>query len=218
MKLDLMMISKKYGFVIMGIFFSSWLFSQQSIQRGKWIGSLYRNDGKIIRFHFSIEDEKNKTVLFINNAGEHIRIDPLRTSGDSLFFEMPVFESYFSVKMISTRHWKGQWLKKGSADPQIMPFEALLASDMSDTPVSQPRYDISGRWALTFTKPDGKTRPAIGEWKASENELVGTVITPTGDYRYLTGIVSADSMELSTFDGSHAFLLKAKIAGDHELK
>lgn len=209
---------KKYVFVILGVFFSSHLFSQQNIIKGNWIGSLYRKDGNIIRFHFSIAEEKNRTVMFINNAGEHIRIDKLRTAGDSLFFEMPFFESYFSVKMISPGNWKGQWLKKGSADPQIMPFDAMVESGMANPPVSLPRFDISGRWSLTFTKPDGKTRPAIGEWKATDNRLVGTVITPTGDYRYLTGIVSADSMELSTFDGSHAFLLKAKLAGGRELK
>lgn len=202
----------------MGIFFSTLLFSQENVSQGNWIGSLYRQDGKIIRFHFSIVKEKNKTVLFINNAGEHIRIDNMRSVGDSLYFEMPFFESYFSVKMLTAQHWRGQWLKKGSAEPQIMPFEAFVEADVSVPSTTLPQYDISGRWALTFTKPDGKTRPAIGEWQAKDNRLVGTVMTPSGDYRYLTGIVSADSMELATFDGSHAFLLKAKLSGSHELK
>ncbi|MDE3251591.1 MAG: TlpA family protein disulfide reductase [Bacteroidota bacterium] len=213
-----MSMVKKYVCLMMGLCCASLLYSQPGIQQGNWIGSLYRNDGKTIRFHFSVDEEKNKKVLFINNAGEHIRIDQLRTKGDSLFFEMPVFESYFSVKMISPQHWKGQWLKRGSADPQIMPFEARVESAISKPTVGLPKFDISGRWSIVFTKPDGKTRPAIGEWKATDNRLVGTVITPTGDYRYLTGIVSADSMELSTFDGSHAFLLKAKLSGDHQLK
>ena len=37
----------------------------------------------------------------------------------------------------------------------------------------------------------------------------GTFLTETGDYRFLAGVVSDDSLYLSCFDGSHAFLFKA---------
>ncbi len=212
-----MPLLKKCLLLVSGIFFTVLLFAQESMYRGNWIGSLYRKDGKVIRFHFSIAEEKHTTVLYINNAGEHLRVNNIRSVGDSVYFEMPVFESYFSVRMIDAEHWEGQWLKKGSGDPQVMPFEAVAETRSSVSVLSLPGTDISGRWEMTFTKPDGKTRPAIGEWHAEGNRLTGTVITPTGDYRYLTGTVSGDSMELSTFDGSHAFLLKARVTNSREL-
>ena len=46
------------------------------------------------------------------------------------------------------------------------------------------------------------------------SRAVGTFLTTTGDYRFLEGNVSGDSLFLSCFDGSHAFLFKAKINGD----
>ena len=52
---------------------------------------------------------------------------------------------------------------------------------------------------------------AIGLFNQNENRITGTFATETGDYRYLDGVVSGDSVFLSTFDGSHAFLFEAEI-------
>ncbi|MEO7530259.1 MAG: TlpA disulfide reductase family protein, partial [Sediminibacterium sp.] len=77
--------------------------------------------------------------------------------------------------------------------------------------------DITGRWAISFTKGDAVSRPAIGEWQQKGNTVRGTILTPTGDYRYLSGVVSGDSLQLSTFDGVHAFLFTAKIDSDQKI-
>jgi hypothetical protein len=76
---------------------------------------------------------------------------------------------------------------------------------------AKAKTDITGKWAVTFTKGDSLSRPAVGDWQQKGNTLRGTILTPTGDYRYLSGVVDGDSMQLSTFDGVHAFLLTAKL-------
>lgn len=48
--------------------------------------------------------------------------------------------------------------------------------------------------------------------------MEGSFLTPTGDYRYLSGNVKGDSLYLSTFDGSNAYLIKAAILKDGVLK
>ena len=44
--------------------------------------------------------------------------------------------------------------------------------------------------------------------------LSATFITPTGDYRYLSGSIKEGAMELSTFDGAHLFHFSARVVGD----
>jgi hypothetical protein len=39
-------------------------------------------------------------------------------------------------------------------------------------------------------------------------------MTETGDFRFMEGNVTVDSLFLSAFDGSHAFLMKSRIVGD----
>jgi thiol-disulfide isomerase/thioredoxin len=197
------------------IFFSS--FAHQPIQNGPWRGNLVRTDGKVIAFHFDVRTEKNKTVLYIINANERIRIEKLREIGDSLIIEMPVFESSFRIKKNSKTEWTGKWIKNGSLKQQVMPFYAQAQSTLAPEEIPPAKTDITGRWALTFTQGDELSRPAIGEWQQKGYTLRGTILTPTGDYRYLTGVVIGDSLRLTTFDGAHAYLFTAKIENGHTI-
>ncbi|MES2330286.1 MAG: TlpA disulfide reductase family protein [Bacteroidota bacterium] len=191
--------------------------AQTPLQQGAWFGNLVREDGKLIRFHFDIKTENNKTVLYLVNAADRLRVDQIRYTKDSVFIEMPVFESGFKAKRVSAQYWKGVWIKAGSKGPQVMPFIAEPQLSVATKPVKPAVTDITGRWAVTFTKADELSRPAIGEWQQKGNTLRGTMLTPTGDYRYLSGIVSGDSLQLSTFDGVHAFLFTAKIDSDKKI-
>ena len=60
-------------------------------------------------------------------------------------------------------------------------------------------------------------RSAVGEFSQSHDIVSGTILTTTGDHRYLAGQVQGDELYLSTFDGAHVFLYKAKIAADGSL-
>lgn len=191
--------------------------AQSTMKQGAWRGQLVRGDGNKIPFHFDIKTENRKTVLYVINAGEKIRVDKIRITKDSVFIEMPVFESAFKIKKLSTEKWEGIWTKGGSVKTQVMPFvaEAQQSSKLSTT---QPAIvDITGRWAVTFIKNKELYKPAIGEWQQKGAALVGTILTPTGDYRYLTGVINGDSLQLSTFDGAHAFLFTAKVNNDRQI-
>ena len=58
----------------------------------------------------------------------------------------------------------------------------------------------------------------MGIFEQKGSDVTGTFLTPTGDYRYLAGNVKGDSLFLSCFDGSHAFLFKAARQPDGTLQ
>lgn len=183
----------------------------QSLTQGAWFGNLIREDGQIIRFHLDVRTENKKPVFYIINANERLRIDKIRYTKDSVFFEMPVFESSFRVRRISPQRWEGVWMKGAAKQPQVMPFIAETQATVQSAALQPAIADITGRWAVTFTEGNEISRPAVGEWQQKGNTLRGTFLTPTGDYRYLSGAVDGDNMKLSAFDGVHAFLFTAKI-------
>jgi thiol-disulfide isomerase/thioredoxin len=199
------------------IMLSAGAIAQTGLQQGAWFGNLIREDGKVIRFHFDIRTENNKTVLYLINAADRFRVDQIRYTSDSVFIEMPVFESGFKVKRISAQYWKGTWTRATSKGTQVMPFIAETQLSVPAKTIRPAKTDITGKWAVSFTKGDSISRPAIGDWQQKGNTLRGTILTPTGDYRYLSGVVNGDSMLLSTFDGVHAFLLTAKIDSDRKI-
>lgn len=186
-------------------------FTQNSLlpETGEWEGSLHREDGKQIIFHFTVARTGTTPFITIVNGAERIGLYNVHVKQDSIFFELPVFESYFRVYMKTNKQWEGSWIKGTSGAPQVMHFTAHVAGKQA-TDIA-PITDISGKWAISFTRPDLTKRPAIGEWRLSGNRLSGTIITPTGDYRYLNGKVTGDQLELGTFDGSHAYLITAHI-------
>ena len=46
------------------------------------------------------------------------------------------------------------------------------------------------------------------------DSVLGTFLTPTGDYRYLSGTIKNDVLNLNTFCGAHLFSFNASIKGD----
>lgn len=102
-----------------------------------------------------------------------------------------------------------------------IPFTAKQAEGYRFTPLrKKPVADLTGQWACTFGLADDdgdEPYPAVGEFKQSGNQLTGTFLTETGDYRFLEGTVQGDKLYLSCFDGAHAFLFQGKINADSSL-
>jgi thiol-disulfide isomerase/thioredoxin len=59
--------------------------------------------------------------------------------------------------------------------------------------------------------------PALLVVEQDGNHATGTILTETGDYRFLEGSTESDRLFLSTFDGSHAYLFEAKLLEDGTL-
>jgi thiol-disulfide isomerase/thioredoxin len=79
---------------------------------------------------------------------------------------------------------------------------------------NQKAASFDGTWSVTFKGDDGETYPAVGIFKQKGNDVSGTFLTSTGDYRYLDGQVDGNTLKLSTFDGSHGFLFTANRPSD----
>lgn len=188
--------------------------SGESLKTGEWQGKLLREDGNHIVFNFEIQQQNDTIRWIIKNGEERIEVTDIRTQGDSVWVQMPVFESSFKLVKESAGKLKGIWTKAGSTGFIDMPFEASADNAERFSVQNKPAANITGTWSVRFFRADGSPRPAIATFVQNNAELTGTFITPTGDYRYLKGVVDGDSLKLSTFDGSHAYLFKAFINKD----
>jgi thiol-disulfide isomerase/thioredoxin len=84
-------------------------------------------------------------------------------------------------------------------------------------PVYQaPQFNISGRWSVHFRGTNDSTE-SVGEFTQSGSHITGTFLTITGDYRYLDGVISGDTLKLSTFDGGHAYYFTSKILDSNRM-
>lgn len=208
------MIIHKKIFLIFAILFT--LTARADEQPG-CIGFLERPDGISIPFQFRLMFENDKPIIFITNSSENLRVDDIRFTNDSVFINMPVFESSIKAAILKDGMWKGIWIKGGSVNEQIMSFTAWINETIPVEPFVKATFNIKGRWAVSFANDKSAAFPSVAEFSQTGNKITGTFLTPTGDYRYLSGFVSGNQFRLSTFDGAHAFLFTATILNDNTL-
>ena len=206
----------KYFFLFLFAFLSATL-EAQTLKSGLWKGWLHRTDGNNIMFNFEVSYRNRQPVIHIHNAEERLEVKQVSIKGDSVLIEMPFFESGFALKMEADGSLKGNWIKGTTGKNMVMPFTAKRGNETRFLPGEKARFVVSGKWELDIIRPNGTTRPAIAELVQKGNRLTGTILTPTGDYRYLDGIVRDDSLFLSTFNGSHAFYISAAIENENTL-
>lgn len=185
-----------------------------TLKPGIWKGVIQRPDGQQIVFNFEVKPVNGKTVLYVLNATERLLVDDIRQEGDSVWITMPFFDAHFAVAIKTNGSLEGKFIKISGDRRSEIPFYALPNNKERYRATAKPAYNVTGRWAVTFG--EGKnTTLAVGEFRQAANgKVTGTFLTPTGDYRFLEGVIAKDTLKLSAFDGSHVYLFVAKLDND----
>jgi thiol-disulfide isomerase/thioredoxin len=165
---------------------------------------------------FKVEDKSipcridllNESRWEVVNGVERIPID-IKWGKDSTFTSsLPLFSTYLEGKKekgIVT----GEWVDPTRTGDYRIPFQIVNNKIREfDTKVHVP---IHLKYKIVF---EDDTVPAILEMEIGreENVVYATVLTETGDYRYLQGEPFDNSrFYLSAFDGTHLFYLAGQL-------
>ncbi len=194
---------------------------KRTIQSGTWRATLLldKKNNILLPFQMEIFNEAGKVVIFIRNGEERIQVDEITKSADSLCFKMPVFDSEFRAKNYGDS-LQGLWLNHSRKSENILPFKAYF--NQRDRFVfkknTQKVVPFGGRWKTQFSPGSKDSSNAIGVFTQHSNQVNGTFLTETGDYRYLAGSQHDSVLYLSCFDGSHAFLFIGKLSNKQQLQ
>ncbi len=202
---------KKIVFFFTLLFCCFSIFSQTVLPKN-WRATLVRQDSNLVVFNLEPGIEKGKPILYVVNASEKIKIQTVTVTDDSINFSMPAFESVFKTKRNTDGSLQGIWNKGTGGATQEWTFYAYPNQSYRFIKnQGKAKNNITGKWDVNITRPNGTIRKAVAIFEQQGDHLTGTFLTPSGDYRFLEGIVTGDSLHLSTFDGAHAFLFNAKI-------
>ena len=183
------------------------------LTKGLWGGNLQLNNNTILPFSFGI-DKKNKAYTFtIYNGEEKITLIQDKGTKDSLYLSFPLFNSSLVLKINNANSISGYWLNLNKGANYKVPCELIPFSKTPHKTLIEPK-PFSGKWEVTFEPKTTDSYKAIGVFEQEHDNLFGTFLTETGDYRYLSGKVNGDDLLLSCFDGTHAFLFTGKMKND----
>jgi len=131
---------------------------------------------------------------------------------------MPGFENTLTAEIRGERLDGELALLRAGGERQVLPFRANAGETWRffEQPATD-NVDVAGRWAVTFKNDQGAESPGVAEFAQSFERVSGTILTPTGDHRFLAGEVRGDELFLSRFDGATALLYRARMDGGGDL-
>jgi thiol-disulfide isomerase/thioredoxin len=203
---------------------SAALFSQKNtlpkLKTGSWTGNLKIAENVSLPFKFVISKSDKGLSYSVFNASEEIILTNPVFKQDTLTIEFPTFNSKLVLNPSKKKRLTGYWQNLNKGVNYTIPctitegynhrFENMKLY-VSNT---YPPNDFSGKWESTFEPATADAYKAVGLFSQISTTISGTFLTETGDYRFLDGTVVQDSLFLSCFDGSHAFLFTGKLSND----
>lgn len=190
---------------------------ETSVMAGQYRATL-RIPGGELPFGFELVRLGDRNIMYLQNGAERLAVEDVRITGNTLDARMPGYENRITATADGTRLQGELLLVKRGGNNQVIPFSAEHGAihRFFATPTASTA-DLSGRWAVAFVEADDKTSPGVAEFQQEGSTVTGTILTPTGDHRYLAGEMRGDELYLSTFDGAHAYLYRAQLAEDGTL-
>uniref|UniRef100_UPI0025C1C0B6 TlpA family protein disulfide reductase n=1 Tax=Lacinutrix sp. TaxID=1937692 RepID=UPI0025C1C0B6 len=179
--------------------------TQEFLAFGDYRAELQISKTEVLPFTFKVKDANNLTVF---NAEEKIEVNEIEYRNDSVFINMPVFEALLAAK-IENQTLNGNFIIEGKG--RVVPFTAKKSKTRFNVE-AKAEANITGNWETLFSPDTAEDKYiAKGVFKQNGNQVTGTFLTETGDYRFLEGVVNGTDLKLSTFDGAHAFLFTGKV-------
>ncbi|MFT6923453.1 MAG: thiol-disulfide isomerase/thioredoxin [Crocinitomicaceae bacterium] len=207
----------KVTFILIFLLLSSYSFSQKAsrlrLKKGQWIAELKLNDNDVLPFNMLVEKKGKSFDFSVVNGDEIIPLDSSIVINDSVHLMFPFFNSELVFHVDTKKSISGYWKNFNKGDNYKIDFtsQRKKTTRFSNAKKKTDGINVNGRWEVEFEPNTTSSYPAVGIFEQGEgsSKVTGTFLTETGDYRFLAGNVIGDSVYLSCFDGSHAFLFKA---------
>jgi thiol-disulfide isomerase/thioredoxin len=191
------------------------------LQTGPWRAWL-DSPGGPLPFLMDVQNRGDGLRAWMFNGPERIAIPRVERRDDNVVFAIDHYDATLNGKISKNgSRIDGEWVKTTRDGKQSrLPFHAVSGAHprfvrQSMSVRAPSSHDVTGRWRISFSS---SADPAVGLFTMTDDGIVnGTIMTTTGDYRYLVGTMENRRLRLSVFDGAHAFLFDARLKDDGTL-
>lgn len=160
---------------------------------------------------------RGETSITILNGSEEISLrQNIRREDDTLEYLFPVYNSVLNM-LCRDEQCAGYFWDKDKGDTFRIAFTAEASGGARFKQTEDACCSLKDEWEVIFRYDSDRPRHALGEFTENDSGYTGSIITPTGDYRYLQGVMNGRHLQMATFDGKFAYYFTAKLI-DKELK
>jgi thiol-disulfide isomerase/thioredoxin len=179
-------------------------------QDGLWRGELAVADNKQAPFLFEVKNANtDSTVVTLINGEERVPLTGIAYSSDSVIIPIASFDALIKAK-IAGDSMTGLFLKNYVENDKGIPFKAERGKTSRFEPVVQPAsFSIDGKWDVFFIE-EADTSHNVGIFTTENQMVTGSILTNSGDLRFLEGIVTENGVKLSAFSGLSPYLIEIR--------
>ena len=180
---------------------------------GEWRGEFTIRDNTKAPFNFEISGDGK---VYLLNADERFETGVLRRKEDSVFIPLDQFDNELALKINRNGQLSGYLRKQNKPGLQV-PVTAKQGSSRFHQPSRSPIKDFSGKYEVQFTFASGNKEKCVAVFHQQGSKLTGTFLKPSGDARYLEGMVDGNHFYLSSFIGSTPGYYEGTITADGKI-
>jgi thiol-disulfide isomerase/thioredoxin len=185
--------------------------SAQKLKTGSWRFHL-KTALADVPFVMKIKKTKNGYRASIKNGKETIQLNEVAIINDKVIIPLQTYELSIELELPKDETVTG-FLVRHNKNPKVKTPLIGVHNERKRFPqkLKKPGIDLSGKWAVTLTDEEEKTEKGVIVFEQKGNYLSGSILTPTGDYRYMEGYVSNGAFEAASFDGVYNYLVKGSV-------
>ena len=187
--------------------------SVEPLQQGLWRGGFTVGENEIPFLFEAVGQTAELSSVFLINGSDRFQLKNVSYKNDSVFIPIDLYDAVLQAKILD-HAIQGRLVKSGTAPEKGIPFTAKYgqAPRFAVKP-EKPAVSLIGTWDIVIGKGESVEK-TVGNFDQKEAMLTGSILTTTGDYRFLEGDVYGKMFEMSTFGGSTPYLIKGEFSSD----
>ncbi len=213
---DMRSLKMHASFLILSaaLLFNACQTGDNKLKDGRWRGEFVAADQKI-PFIFEVTDANtDHPAAFLINGAERFPLKNITYRNDSVIIPVDLYDAVMTAKLTANT-LTGKFRKLNTEKPGEGLTFLAVHGDIPRFPGSPetPAGSLAGTWDVLIGS-GVQADKTVGVFDQKEASLTGSILTNTGDYRYLEGAVQGKKFQLSAFSGSSPFLVKGEFTSD----
>jgi peroxiredoxin len=184
------------------------------LMEGPWRGVFILAENEVpFLFEVTGQSAENTTVFLVNGT-DKFPLTSVSYRNDSVFIPIDLYDAVLKAK-IGEDELSGRFVKLAidKSDGGV-PFTAKYGKAPRFAESSEkPEAFLNGTWDINLGSGESADK-TVGNFDQKGSFLTGSILTTTGDYRFLEGDVQGKKFQLSAFGGSSPYLLMGEFNSD----
>ncbi len=183
-----------------------------------FVAEIQLNDRLQMQVSAGLPSKDPKAPITIQNGKEVYQLSVKKRIGDTIVYQFPAQDAEWRIAFNEDySDARGWWINYNKKVPVRYPIH--LHNGFLSLPEPEiNQINMQGKWRIVFAPGTSNEETLVGVFEQKIGNFVsGSFLSETGDYRYLHGYISGNTLHLQTYTGYWAFVVDATLQSKDQM-